>query len=83
MAIDIDNPTLLTRVGVGNLVAVKGATEREYLIGVTSRVTRAMREEILEDSDDSQDDFELGPTPDDVLIATLVGTFRTIRGGKG
>jgi hypothetical protein len=60
VAIDVDNPTMLTRVGVGNLLARKGATEREYLIGITSRVKRALRDEVLEHEDEIQDELELG-----------------------
>jgi hypothetical protein len=44
VAIDVSNSSLLTRIGIGNLLAVKGATEREYLIAVAERVTRSLRE---------------------------------------
>ena len=47
--IDVDDPILLTRFGVGNLIAIKGITEREYLIGITERVTRMLAEDILEE----------------------------------
>ncbi len=39
--IDVDNPLLLTRAGVGNLIATKGPTESEYLTVITERVKDA------------------------------------------
>ena len=46
VSIDVSNSVLLTRIGIGNLIAVRGSTEREYLIAVTERVTRSMRDEL-------------------------------------
>lgn len=80
--ITVEDPTLVTRARVGNLVAIRGATEREYLIGITERVTRALREEMLEQEDDSDDEIILGPKPQDMLRAILVGTYRTVDGAK-
>lgn len=78
--IDVHESHLVTRVGVGNLIAVRGATEREYLIGITERVTRSIREEMLEDQDDAKLIQEMGPRPEDVIRAVLIGTYRTVHG---
>lgn len=80
--IEVHEPTLMTRIGVGHLVAVKGATEREYLIGITERVTRTTREEMLGEDGDAEDSLSLEPRPEDVIRAVLVGTYRTIHGEK-
>lgn len=80
--IEVNEPTLMTRIGVGHLVAVKGATEREYLIGVTERVTRTTREGMLGEDGDDGDSLSLEPRPEDVIRAVLVGTYRTIHGEK-
>lgn len=32
-AVDVSNSVLPTRIGIGNLIAIKGSTEREFLIG--------------------------------------------------
>lgn len=80
--IDVEEPHLITRVGVGNLIAVRGSTEREYLIGITERVTRSLREEMLEDDIDAKDVLEMGPRPEDVIRAVLIGTFRTVHGDQ-
>jgi len=78
--IEVHEPTLMTRIGVGHLIAVKGATEREYLIGITERVTRTTREEMLAEESDTQDPLYLEPRPEDVIRAVLVGTYRTVHG---
>ena len=46
--ITVADPNLVTRVGIGNLIAIKGSTEQEYLIGITEKVTRAVRDDMLE-----------------------------------
>lgn len=80
--IDVDNPSLLTRVGVGNLIAIKGATEREFLIGITQRVTRTLDEDMLEGETVNEEEIPIGPTPKDMLRAFLVGTYRIVDGEK-
>ncbi len=79
--IDVDNSTLLTRVGVGNLVAIQGPTAAEYLIGITDRVTRTISEG-LEENPVEDTELTLMPTPTDALVAVLVGTYRTVDGDK-
>ena len=78
--IDVEEPTLMTRIGVGNLIAVRGATEREFLIGITERLTRTLREEMLEDKVDEKEMLAMGPQPEDAIRIVLIGTFRTIQG---
>lgn len=80
--IDAEDPNMVTRVGIGNLVAVRGATEQEFLIGIMERVTRSLREEMLESDQEEKEDIELTPQPEDVIRAVLVGTFRTIHGDE-
>ena len=79
--IDVDNSALLTRVGVGNLVAIQGPTATEFLIGVTDRVTRSVSEGLQENPDDDSE-LTLIPSPTDALVAVLVGTYRTVDGEK-
>lgn len=79
--IDVADGNLLTRVGVGNLVAIRGATEQEYLIGIVDRMTRGAEQGLI-DVDEMQDEFQIGPSTQDLIRAVLVGTFRTIHGEK-
>jgi hypothetical protein len=80
VAIDVTNSEMLTRVGIGQLVAIKGATQAEFLIGMTDRVTRSLREELP--------DPEVGPlgtltvSPADHMQAFVIGTYRTVDGDK-
>lgn len=82
VSIDVSNSVLLTRIGIGNLIAVRGSTEREYLIAVTERVTRSMREELASDLPADGEDSELVSVPTDLVRGALIGTFRTVDGDK-
>lgn len=82
VAVDVTNSVLLTRIGIGQLMAIRGATEQEYLIAITERVTRSMREELPDLEDAGEEGALLGAVPTDLIQAILIGTFRTIEGAK-
>lgn len=82
VSIDVSNSVLLTRIGIGNLIAIRGSTEREYLIAVTERVTRSMRDELANDLPPDGEDSELVSVPTDLVRGALIGTFRTVDGDK-
>lgn len=82
VSVDVSNSILLTRIGIGNLIAIRGSTEREYLIAITERVTRSMREELPEELPESDDEAMLASVPTDLVRAALIGTFRTVDGEK-
>ena len=80
VAIDVTNSEMLTRVGIGQLIAIKGATQAEYLIAMTDRVTRALREEL---PDPEGGEFAaLTVSPSDHMQAFVIGTYRTVDGEK-
>lgn len=80
VAIDVTNSEMLTRVGIGQLIAIKGATQAEFLIGMTDRVTRSLREEL---PDPEGSDFApLTLSPADHMQAFVIGTYRTVDGEK-
>lgn len=78
--IDVEDSRHITRVGIGNLIAVRGATESEFLIGITERLTRTLRDESLPDLTGTASPDDLGPRPEDILRVMLVGTYRTVDG---
>jgi len=80
--IDGEDQHLVTKIGIGNLVAILGVTEREYLIGLVERVTRTLRDELIDDGEDEVDVVEIGPSPSDLLRVVLIGTYRTVQGEK-
>ncbi|AWC21235.1 Type IV secretory pathway, VirB4 components [Aminobacter sp. MSH1] len=82
VAIDVTNSVLLTRIGIGQLVAIRGATEREYLIAMTERVTRSTREGLPGPDDEGADGALLAAVPTDLIQGVLVGTFRTVEGDR-
>jgi hypothetical protein len=82
VSIDVSNSVLLTSIGIGHLIAVRGSTEREYLIAVTERVTRSMRDELASELPEDGEDAELVSVPTDLVRCALIGTFRTVDGDK-
>lgn len=80
VAIDVTNSEMLTRVGIGQLIAIKGATQAEFLIAMTDRVTRSLREEL---PDPESGEFGvLTVSPSDYMQAFVIGTYRTVDGDK-
>lgn len=82
VAIDVTDSVLLTHLGIGQLIAIRGATEREYLIAMTERVTRSLRDELPELSEDGEADGVVVAMPTDIVQGVLIGTFRTVEGDK-
>ena len=82
VAISVSNANLLTTVGIGNLVAVQGQTEHEYLISITERVTRNLREELPDLTSEDEGDLAIQVSPVDDLRTVLIGTYRTVDGAK-
>jgi hypothetical protein len=82
VAIDVTDSVLLTHLGIGQLIAIRGATEREYLIAMTERVTRSLREELPQLTDDSETNGVVVAMPTDIVQGVLIGTFRTVEGDK-
>lgn len=78
--IAIDNATLLPRAAVGSLVAIQGTTAQEYLIGMTERVTRQMREQMAPPDPLEPTSLISEIVPDDTLRVVLLGTYRTVDG---
>lgn len=80
VAIDVTNSEMLTRVGIGQLIAIRGTTQAEFLIGMTDRVTRSLREEL---PDPEGGEFgALTVSPADHMQAFVIGTYRTVDGDK-
>ena len=82
VSVSVTNSALLTRIGIGNLIAIRGATEHEYLIAVVERVTRGLREDLPDLEGDDSVDIPLEIIPTDILRGALIGTFRLIEGDK-
>jgi len=82
VAVDVSNSVLLTRIGIGNLIAIKGSTEREFLIAITERVTRTLSDALSDELPADGDDLPLTAVPTDTVQGALIGTFRTVDGEK-
>lgn len=80
--IDVSDSVLLTRLGIGNLIAIKGSTEFEFLIAITERVTRTLGDDIHEGDTDGEEEITIISSPTDYVRAALIGTFRTVDGER-
>jgi uncharacterized protein len=80
--VDVTEHTILTRVAVGNLVAIQGTTLFEYLIGIVDRVTRDTSEMPVLDAEDEQGEIPIQATQRDLIRVVLVGTYRLGAGDK-
>lgn len=78
--IAVENAALLPRAAVGSLVAIQGTTAQEFLIGMTERVTRQLREQTAQPDGMAPTTLAVEVVPDDSLRAALLGTYRTIEG---
>ena len=78
--IAVENAALLPRAAVGSLVAIQGTTAQEFLIGMTERVTRQLREQTAPPDPMAPTTLAVEVVPDDSLRAVLLGTYRTIEG---
>ncbi|PIV05630.1 MAG: ATPase [Syntrophobacterales bacterium CG03_land_8_20_14_0_80_58_14] len=78
--IAVENAALLPRAAVGSLVAIQGTTAQEFLIGMTERVTRQLREQTAQPDAMAPTTLAVEVVPDDSLRAALLGTYRTIEG---
>lgn len=76
----VENASLLPRAAVGSLVAIQGTTAQEYLIGMTERVTRQLREQTAQPDLMAPTTLATEIVPDDAVRVSLLGTFRTIDG---
>lgn len=78
--IAVENGSLLPRAAVGSLVAIQGTTAQEFLIGMTERVTRQLREQVGTPDPMSPTTLAAEVVPDDALRVVLLGTYRTVEG---
>jgi hypothetical protein len=82
VSVDVSNSVLLTRIGIGNLIAIRGSTEFEFLIAIADRVTRSLRDALPEELPEGDEDALVTAVPTDLVRGALIGTFRTVEGEK-
>ena len=80
--ITAEDHSLLTRSGVGQLIAIRGATQQEFLIGMVERVTRTLGQTLLWDKPEADGEIPSSTEPEDAMRVVLIGTYRTVDGDK-
>jgi len=80
--ITVEDHNLLTQAAVGQLVAIQGQTQHEFLIGLIERVTRDIGERIGLDDEDETGELQLSTSTDDAMRVVLIGTYKTVSGAK-
>lgn len=79
--INVSDSVLLTSIGIGQLLAIKGTTQQEFLIAITEKVTRTLGLELSPEAETGENET-LSTVPTDLMRAALIGTFRTVEGEK-
>ena len=79
--ISVSDSVLLTSIGIGHLIAIKGSTQQEFLVAITEKVTRNLGLDLSPGGDASEDE-SLSTVPTDLLRVALIGTFRLVDGEK-
>jgi uncharacterized protein len=80
--VDVDNAALLTRIGIGGLVAIQGTTENDFLIAMIERVTRSVGEVFSLDDESESEELDIADKPIDRVRCALIGTFYKRIGGR-
>lgn len=81
ITITVTNSQIVSRLGIGNLVAIQGSIATEYLIALIEKVSRGLIETTEEVNPESPS-IPFTVCPGDTVRVVLVGTFRTIDGIK-
>lgn len=79
VSVSVTNSHIVCRLGIGNLVAIKGSTEAEYLIALIDRVTRGLMEATGDAVPDAAE-IPITISPGDIVRVILIGTFRAVDG---
>lgn len=72
----------MTSIAVGNLIAIKGRTANEFLIGIIERVTRSISEKLLVNEISDDGSIPYGDTQEDFIKAVLIGTYKVVDGSQ-
>ncbi|WP_107879710.1 ATP-binding protein [Neisseria animaloris] len=78
--ISVEEHQQMTSIAVGNLIAIRGRTASEYLIGIIERVTRSISEKLLLEETSDNGEIPLGESQDDFIKAVLIGTYKAVDG---
>lgn len=80
--ITVDDHSRMSHIGIGNLIAIRGAVSTEFLIGLVERITRSVRETLLAEGEDEEGLIPTGPVQDDAIRVVLIGTYKSVHGDK-
>lgn len=75
--IEIENPSIMGQICVGNLVAIETAKHHEFLISLIDKVTR----KYVDDFNDSEDETdEIMVSSADYIKVSIIGTYHSVFG---
>ncbi|TCU64442.1 hypothetical protein EV204_1241 [Tissierella praeacuta] len=78
--IRVNNCDIMTKISIGNIIAVKSIYEHELLICIIEKVSRSQNESIL--IEELEDNCPIEFNNNDLIRAALIGTFKTVDGIK-
>ncbi|WP_413289243.1 ATP-binding protein [Bdellovibrio sp. HCB337] len=80
--LSVSNHELLTRIPVGSLIAIQGATANEYLISMVEKVNREVTQAVIVEEQTESGLVPVGEKQTDTIRVILIGTFRKVDGIK-
>lgn len=75
--IEVSNHDLVTRMQIGGLLAIQGATADEYLIAIVDRIVRNVESRISFELETPEGEIPSQQDQRDVVRVLMVGTYRT------
>lgn len=78
--ITVEQEELMSRIGIGHLVAIKSFSEQKILIGIVEKVTRSVTDNIIFENSDEEGTLE--ERPYDIIRVSLIGTFKKVDGDR-
>lgn len=76
--VEIENPTIMGQICVGNLVAIETGKHHEYLISLIDKVTRKYIDDF---GDDETEENEIMVSSADYIKLSIIGTYHSVLGG--
>ena len=77
--VEIENPLIMSRISVGNLVAIETGKHHELLISLIDKVTR----KYVDDFDDSEEEIdEIMISSADYVKVSIIGTYHSVFGSS-
>ena len=80
--IELSDSEQISKIIIGNLVAIETSKKHEFLIGLIDKVTRKYIEEIASEESNVSDEDILMTGSSDYIKINIIGTYKSVYGSK-